>query len=77
MSIRSFPDGFHAASLAEILGHPLELDHLRKTLFIEIDAHLHRFIQEKTSVLRAEYTKHLYGKTNGLLLDERDVFFEE
>ena len=43
---RSFPDGFHAASLAEILGHPLELDHLRKTLFIEIDAHLHRFIQE-------------------------------
>lgn len=57
-----FPDGFHAVSLAEILGHPLELDHLRKTLFIEIDAHLHRFIQEKTSVLRAEYTKHLYRK---------------
>lgn len=59
---KDLPDGFQAASLAGILGHSLELDRLLDASFIELDAYLHRFRNEESNDLLAEYNRHLYRK---------------
>lgn len=59
---KELPVEFRATSLAEILGHPLELDRLRDDSLFEMDTHLQRFFQERASDLQTEYTRHLYRR---------------